>query len=323
VSSTRSEVVGASWDGTARLWKAESPYRRWSSEPLVDGCGIVVGAKPDGRFVAVGCGSLHTMVWDTARDRLLAELPSVTPIVTGGYASAFPAVSSGGDRAAIARGDAVEVYDLRGPRLVHRVQHGGAVSAVAFAGSGRAMVSGAVDGSVIVTREDGTGLALQASAGVDVAELLPDGRVVVADAERHFRVYAPDGALSAEIMLPVRMMSLRSDGPRAVALPLYTVGAAPPVLIDLVRLRIVAELKDRVGQVFSARWVSVCAAAMSRTVARRMSSAWSRSSDGSVTLPSREAGGQIRRANVSHSARIGSMLCTMNLANRIRRRPCR
>jgi len=42
---TRSEVVGASWDGTARLWKAESPYRRWSSEPLVDGCGIVVGFR--------------------------------------------------------------------------------------------------------------------------------------------------------------------------------------------------------------------------------------------------------------------------------------
>jgi len=256
---TGSEVVGASWDGTARVWRAESPYRRWSSEPLSDDCGIVTGAEPDGRFVAVGCRGLSTIVWDTAHDHVLAELPSVTPIATGGYASAFPAVSSGGDRAAIARGDAVEVYELPGPRLVRRVWHRGPVSAVAFAKSGRTMVSGAVDGSVIVTREDDTELTLQASAGVDVSELLPDGRVVVSDAERRLRIYAPDGVLSAEIALPARMMSLRIEGTRAVALPLYTAGAAPPVLIDLARYRVVAELKDhvgRVGQVFSARWVA-------------------------------------------------------------------
>jgi WD40 repeat protein len=251
-----SEIVGASWDGAARIWKAESPYRRWSSAPLAADCGIVVGAKPDGRFVTVRCGALPTLVWDTARDRLLAELPSVTPIAAGGHASAFPAVSAGGDRAAIARGDTVEVYDLPGPRLARRIRHGGAVNAVAFAGSGRAMVSGAVDGSVVVTREDGTELALQASAGVDVAELLPDGRVAVSDADRRLRVHGPDGALLAEIRLPVRMMSLRHEGPRLVALPLYTIGAAPPVLIDLERYRIVAELSDRVGQIFSARWVA-------------------------------------------------------------------
>jgi hypothetical protein len=43
-----------------------------------------------------------TRIWDTAHDQLLAELPSVTQ-VDGDFASAFPAVSAAGDRAAIAR----------------------------------------------------------------------------------------------------------------------------------------------------------------------------------------------------------------------------
>jgi WD40 repeat protein len=251
-----SEIVGASWDGTVRVWKAESPYRRWNSAPEAGDCGLMTGAKPDGRFIAVRCGALPTRIWDTAQGRLVAELPSVTPIASGGYASAFPAVSAEGHLAAIARGDAVEVYDLPGRHLVRRIRHGGAVSAVAFAERGRAIVSGGDDGSVVVTREDGTEFALQVPSGVDIAELLPDGRVVVSDAERHLRVHAPDGALLAEVRLPVRMRSLRREGGRLVAIPLYTVGVAPPVLIDLERYQVVAELGGHVGQVLSARWVA-------------------------------------------------------------------
>src|SRR5262249_34888069 len=70
----RGRVVGASRDGTARVWDAGSPYRQWGSETS-DDCDI--GAQPDGRFVAVGCGIRPTRIWDTANDRLLAELPSI------------------------------------------------------------------------------------------------------------------------------------------------------------------------------------------------------------------------------------------------------
>jgi WD40 repeat protein len=252
----RGEVVGASRDGTARIWDAHSPYRRWSSEPLSNDCGIVPGVQPDGRFVAVSCGTRPTRVWDTAHDRLLAELPSVTPIVSDGFTSAFPAVSAEGDRAAIARGNAVELYALPGRRLLRRIEHAAPVSAVAFAPRGRDLVSGAVDGSLLVTRDDGASRALQAAAGIDVAELLPDGRVVAGDAERHLRVFSPSGAVLADLELPVRVMSLRREGARLVALASYMAAASPPLVVDVDQPRVVARLEGHTGQVVSARWIT-------------------------------------------------------------------
>jgi WD40 repeat protein len=252
----REQVIGAFRDGTARIWDATAPYRRWSSEPMSDGCGIVPGVQPDGRFVAVGCGPRPTRVWDTAHDRLLAELPSVTPIASGGFRSARPAVSAEGDRAAITRGNTVEVYELPGRRLLRRIEHAAPVSAVAFAPMGRDVVSGAVDGSILVTRDDGASRALQAAAGVDVAELLPDGRVIAGDAERHLRVVSPSGAVVADLEMPVRVLSLRREGSRLVALPSYLGAASPPLVVDVDHPRVVAQLEGHTGQVFSARWIA-------------------------------------------------------------------
>jgi WD40 repeat protein len=69
-------VVGAALDGTARIWDATSPYRRWGVPPVVDDCGLGPSPEPDRRFIAVGCWGHATRVWDTARDQLIAELPS-------------------------------------------------------------------------------------------------------------------------------------------------------------------------------------------------------------------------------------------------------
>jgi WD40 repeat protein len=126
---------------------------------------------------------------------------------------------------------------------------------VAFASTGRDLISGALDGSLLITHEDGPQLALQAIGGIDAVGLLPDGRAVASDAQRRLRVYSTDGAVQADIELPVRVMSLRHDGARMVALPKFS-EAAPPLLIDLESHRIVAELKGHTGRVFSARWVS-------------------------------------------------------------------
>src|SRR5262249_40517102 len=71
-----SRVVGASWDGTTRIWDAGSPYRRWSSDPAGDNCGL--GTTAGGRFIAISCVGGPVRIWDTAHDQLLAELPSVT-----------------------------------------------------------------------------------------------------------------------------------------------------------------------------------------------------------------------------------------------------
>src|SRR5262249_7613107 len=38
---TSRRVLGASWDGTARIWNASSPYQRWSAAPVADDCGFV------------------------------------------------------------------------------------------------------------------------------------------------------------------------------------------------------------------------------------------------------------------------------------------
>src|SRR6185369_7301257 len=157
-------VVGASWDGTARVWDATSPYRCWSSPPIADDCGLGTSPEPDHRFIAVGCRDHPTRVWDTSRDQLLAELPSVSH-VDGDFTSAFPAVSDTGDRAAIVRGTTIEVYELPGGRRLRTIAHDAPVNVVAFAVTGRDIVSGSIDGALFVTRDNGARLVHPRSSG--------------------------------------------------------------------------------------------------------------------------------------------------------------
>lgn len=256
---TSRRVVSASWDGTAQVWDATSPYRRWSSAQVSDDCGRVPNLEPDRRFVAIGCRDFNTRVWDTARNRLLAELPSVTP-VDGDFSSAYPAVSSDGDRAAIARGNTVEIYELPGGRLLRTIRHSTAVNAVAFAAAGHDLVSGATDGSLLVTRDDRESLALPAfPGGIDVTGFLPDGRVVAVDARSRLRVYDSDNAaVLADFAVPTRVRLLRTspDGLYLITIPSFTGKVAPPVLWDVEQYRFVAQLDGHIGFVYSARFVS-------------------------------------------------------------------
>jgi WD40 repeat protein/serine/threonine protein kinase len=254
VSSKR--VLAASWDGTARIWDATSPYLRWSSQAVNDDCGTVTSSEPDRRFVAVRCGDHPTRVWDTSRDQLVAELPA-TSRVEGEFTSAFPAVSAAGDRAAIARGAAVEVYELPGGRLLRRIEHAAPVNAVMFAKSGYDIISGAIDGSVLVARASGALLALPVTpGGIDAVGFLNDGRIVASDSRRTLRIYDAAGAVLAELEMPVRAMSLRTEGTRLVTVPMFSDQTGPPVLVDVDRHRVVGQLEGHVGRVFSARWVT-------------------------------------------------------------------
>jgi WD40 repeat protein/serine/threonine protein kinase len=256
---TSRRVVSANWDGTVQVWDATPPYHRWSSPPVSDDCGFVSALEPDRRFVAIGCWDINTRVWDTARDELLAELPSVTP-VDGDFDSAFPAVSSAGDRAAIARGNTVELYELPGGRLLRTIKHAAAVNAVAFSPVGRDLVSGATDGSLLVTRDTREPLALPTfPGGIDVAGILPDARVVAADARRRLRVFdSESGAVLADLEVPTRVRLLRTspDGLHLITVPSLTGKAAPPVLWDLRQYRLVSRLEGHVGFAYSARFVS-------------------------------------------------------------------
>jgi eukaryotic-like serine/threonine-protein kinase len=253
--ATGGRVVTASWTGTASVWRAHSPYRRWSSEPTDEDCQVITTPEPQGRYVAVGCKQHPVRIWDTAHDRLLAELPSSTEIAERGYTSAFPAVSADGERAAIAHGSAVEVYELPAGRLVRTVAHRSPVSAIAFAAAGHDVISGALDGSVLIAHDDGAVQALPAGAGVDAVALLPDGRAVASDAQRRLRIHGPGGVIMANLEMPARVMSIRPHDARMVALASYLDVAAPPTVIDLETYRTV-QLVGHVGKVYSARWVT-------------------------------------------------------------------
>jgi WD40 repeat protein len=251
-------VVGASSDGTARVWDAASMYRGWGSPPIGAECDTMESLEPDRRFVAMSCRSHGTQVWDTMRGEIVAELPTVTN-VEGDYYSAFPAVTAVGDRAAIARGNTVEVYALPSGHLLRAVTHSAAVNAVAFAPTGHDLVSGAIDGSLLLTRDDLDPISLPTSAsGIDAVAILADGRVVTADASARLRVIDPDrNTLLMDLVAPFRVRLLRasSDGTRLVTISVRRQQAAP-VLWDLAQRRLVAQLDGHGGRVFGARFVA-------------------------------------------------------------------
>jgi WD40 repeat protein len=251
-------IVGASWDGTARVWDATSPYRRWGSPPIGPECDTGESLDPDQRFISLSCRNHGTRVWDTARGELLAELPSVTTVGED-YASAFPALTATGDRAAIARGNTVEVYALPSGQLLRTIAHRAAVNAVAFAPAGHDLVSGAVDGSLLITRDDRDPIALPRSpAGIDATAILANGRVVSADASNRLRVIDPDrNALVMDLAAPSRVRLLRpsTDGTRLITISIRS-QQAPPALWDLDEHRLIAQLDGHVGRVFTARFVS-------------------------------------------------------------------
>jgi WD40 repeat protein len=219
-----------------------------------------VRAEPDRRFIAVACGKDGTQVWDTAdpaQARLLARLPSPTA-VPGDFPTSSPAVDAAGDRAAIANGNTVTVYELPGGRVVNTIHHRAAVTTVAFAYSGRDLVTGSIDGSLQVTLSSGEQIMLaHQPAAIEVAGFLADGRVVAADARGRLVVYdVARHASLAELELPSRIAAFRSsrDGRRLLTLP--PAGAARSlVLWDLERRRVIAPLDGDKAPVFSARFV--------------------------------------------------------------------
>jgi WD40 repeat protein len=168
-------------------------------------------------------------------------------------------VSASGDRAAIARGKTVEIYALPAGHLVRTIAHQTAVSAVAFAPAGHDLVSGSIDGSVLVTRDDRDPIALPvAPGGIDDAAILADGRVVATDARNRLRVYDPEhNAVLADLVVPTRVRVLRPspDGRNLLTIPRYLKGESP-VLWDLEGYRLVAPLEGHVGLAFSARFVA-------------------------------------------------------------------
>ena len=257
-SPTSREIVAASWDGTARIWNASSSYMSWATPPVSEDCGLFGGADPDGRFIAVGCRDLPTRVWDTSSHQLTAELPSVVP-VDGDYSSAYPVVSSDGAQAAIARGSEVALFGIPGGGLLHAVAHHAAVNTVAFRASTHDLVSGSIDGTILLTRDGQQPVPLPHVAdGVDVVGFLPDGKVVASDALRRLAIYSADGSAKlADTALDARARALRvsADGRRLATLPRRTAPTGVPELWDLEHYRRLGYLSGHVGGVYAVRFL--------------------------------------------------------------------
>jgi WD40 repeat protein len=252
-------VIAASWDGTARIWDATASYLRWATRSLGRDCASTVRPESDRRFIAIACSKHGTGVWDTQDPdgpRLLAQLPSPTP-VPGDFLSPYPAVDAAGDRAAVAIGNTVKIFELPGGRVVDTVQHSAPVTSVAFAASGHDLATGSVDGAVRITRDSGSFMLAELPAAVDVVGFLPDGRAIAADNRARLHVYdVTHRASVAELELPGRITAFRSssDGRRLLTIP--TTGVArPPVLWNLDSYERVTALEAEHGPVFSARFI--------------------------------------------------------------------
>jgi WD40 repeat protein len=131
-------------------------------------------------------------------------------------------------------GNVVTIYELPGGRVLSTVHHSAPITTVAFASSGHELVSGSVDGSLMVATDEHAPIEVAMLPGaVDVAALLPGGRVVVADARPRLGVYrvARHATPLAEHALQTRATTLRSslDGQRLLAIP--RTGAVGPALL--------------------------------------------------------------------------------------------
>src|SRR5262249_54832919 len=158
-----------------------SRYLQWDTPAIGEDCGRTVSADDDRRFLAINCPGRGAEVWDTAHGRRLAELPSAVA-APGLLLPAAIAVSSAGDRAAVAVGNDAEIYALPGGHRLRSVHHGDVVTTLAFARAGHDLVSGSRDGSLQITRDGAEPFELvKFTAEVRVAGFAAEGRVVVVD----------------------------------------------------------------------------------------------------------------------------------------------
>src|SRR5262249_690855 len=143
-------------------------------------------------------------------------------------------------------------------RPLRAIRHRGAVTTVAFAATGRDLVTGSVDGSLLLTQDGGEPRQIaHLPTAVDVAGILSDGRVVVAGMRPRLSVYgtAPRAPIF-ELDSESRIAALRpsSNGSHLITIP--TTGAAHSVALwDLEQGQRIAQLEGHKGPVFSARFV--------------------------------------------------------------------
>ena len=253
------ELISASVDGIAHVWPMHDSYRRFGSPPRGKGCGTDVVPREDGRYLAVSCET-GAQIWDTANDKLLAELPGPQPLPP--IPDPYPAVTALGDRAAVALGNTVAVFALPGGARVRTIEHPALVRALAFAPAGRDLVTASADGTLLVTRDGQGPVALPSPAGAITAVAVTSDRHALAayasdhrirsyDLERGQVAYELDGSPQTA---DVRALRLSPDGRRLIAMAMDK-NTVVPVLWDLPGRRRLATLSSGKDIVLAARFV--------------------------------------------------------------------
>ena len=253
------ELIAASVDGIAHVWPVHDSYRRFSAPPRGKGCGTDVVPREDGRFLAVSCET-GAQVWDTANDRLLAELPGPQPLPP--IPDPYPAVSASGDRVAIALGKAVTIFALPGGAPVRTIEHPALVRTLAFAPAGRDLVTASADGTLFVVRDGQAPVAHSLPGGaITAVAFTPDGHAIAASADDHRMrvfdlagghvVYELDGSAGPT---EVRALRISPDGQRLVAMVMDATTVVP-VLYDLPNRRRIAVLSSGKEVVLAARFL--------------------------------------------------------------------
>jgi WD40 repeat protein len=253
------ELVAASVDGIARVWPVRDSYRRFSSPPRGKGCGTDVVPRADGRFLAVSCET-GAQIWDTANDQLLAELPGPQPLPP--FADPYPAVTSAGDRAAIALGNTVAMFALPGGAPVRTIEHPDLVTTLAFAPAGHDLVTASADGTLFVVRDGQPPAALPRHGGAITAAVFTSDDHAIAAYARDHRIRAVDlarGGVAYELdgsldPAEVRALRVSPDGRRLIAMATDTTTVVP-VLWDLENHRRIATLSTGKEVVLAARFV--------------------------------------------------------------------
>jgi WD40 repeat protein len=250
-------LIGAALDGTTRVCNLGRSYRVAATREIGPECGTDVNQDIDRRFIALSCGKRPTLILDSETARVVAELPPVAR-AEGVWRVPFPSVASDGTRAAIARGDRVEVYQLPGARLIETIAHPGLITVARFAPNGHVLVTASRDGTVNVSDDGQTLLRRRISQqAIDVVAVLPAGRLLIADATPRLAVYRiRDGAELAAFALETQAQALRvsENGDRAIVLPVVH-HLHDPALYDLEGAGLVAALEGHTSQVYSARFV--------------------------------------------------------------------
>lgn len=212
-------IASAGLDGQVRIWSSAPTYRQWSRPGAAADCGVSITAVPDGPVAIVPCIAGPTRVWDMERGELLAELPALED------PPALPVLSPDARRAAIARGDAVEIYAVPGGALERTERHAARVTALAWGPLGLAV----------------------GTEGVDALATLPDGRPLRALDDGTLE---QPGVWRARIGARARALRVSPDGRRVLVLPR---DSSPPALVDTATGRVLADLAHA-DRVHGARW---------------------------------------------------------------------